>query len=103
MSYIKRENALSQFNLLNCDMHMENGPCMDIIHGFSEGKTTNLLMNIPEESVAPIHSAVLIPFGIGRKRCSNCKRIYSISKLFAAAGGTMPSYCMHCGAKLDRY
>ena len=103
MGYIKREDALSKFTLLNCDMHMENGPCMEIMHGFSQDKAVDLLMSIKEEPVAPVHSAALAPFGTGRKRCSNCKRIFSVSKLFAAAGGMMPNYCLCCGAKLERF
>lgn len=99
MGYILKETAVSRFCTLNQDMHVDRGPHMDILHGFSEEKVQSILNGIKEVDEIPEKTAVLATEGLGLKKCSHCGRIYSVSKLFAAAGGSSPKFCLNCGAR----
>lgn len=99
MGYVLKESIVAQFSKLNEDMHMDMGPHLEILHGFSEDRVHMLLNAVEEVEDIKAKEAQLLDKSLGLKTCSACGRIYSVSNLFAAAGGSSPKYCLNCGAR----
>ena len=86
--YIKREDALEQFN--------------DYVLEYRTTQIRGMLMDVPSADVAPVRHGKWIE-GTTDLICSSCETVFNDELAWMCRDYTYgnPRYCPHCGAKMN--